>query len=138
MVTSPPVGSPIGIWFDDVSKALTYDSFTNFSIQSPFSNRASGWLPSQFTKYLLNGQEFIRFYLVFTGTPAGNGQLIATLPDGYKPTYTQDYVCSGLGSSTTITPVVEASTDGTLKLYDCATSDSNWHVGWQDLKGPFA
>jgi hypothetical protein len=113
-----------------------YDTYHNFSIQAPFSNRAG--LASQYTKVKINGVECVWIYVVITGTPAMNGQLIATLPSGYQPASVQDYVCSGLGVSDTLTPVIEIDAAGTVKLYDCALFDSNWHLGWQLVKGPLS
>lgn len=112
----------------------TVDTFHNFTVSSPFSNRSSGWLPCQYTKVIINGESFVLMYIVVSGTPASNGQTICTLPVGYRPASTQDFVCSGAGSSTTLTPVIEIGTDGTCKLFDCALTSSNWHLGWQYLK----
>lgn len=115
-----------------------YDTYHNLSIQSPFANRGGSFLSSQYTKVKYNGVEGVLIYVVVAGTPSGVGNLIATLPTGYKPASTQDYVCSGLGSSTTLTPVIEVGTDGTIKLWDNAASNANWHLGWQFVKGPLS
>lgn len=121
-----------------ISSIEAYDTFHNLTLSSPFTNRAASFLPCQYTKTKINGVEFVLIYLSVSATTTGNGQLVCTLPAGARPASTQDWGCSGGGSSTVLTPVFEVSaTNGEIRLWDNAIGASLWQSGWKQIKGPF-
>lgn len=62
------------------------------------------------------GLVHLRGMLQFSGTPAA-GQLVGTLPVGYRPTAYEDFAATGSSAGGTIAFPLEVNTAGSLNLY---------------------
>jgi hypothetical protein len=94
---------------------------------SPYTNRSGSYAPSRY-RMCPSWQHAVEVQLILTTSSGGsNGITLCTLPVGYRPIYMQNYPISGAGSSTINCPTIEVWTDGSIKLWDQATTGTNYH-----------
>lgn len=74
----------------------------------------------------------VRGQLAFSGTPT-NGQLVGTLPAGFRPAAKEQFVCNGSYSAGNIAFVVEVATTGTVNVF--SVSGVTWTGSGLSLSG---
>lgn len=103
-------GKPVADEVNRLTPLVPGLTFTNLTLNAPWVAMGSGHPPTRYAKFANNS-----VMVQFGCSGGGSGGVIATLPSGFRPTYTATFLVRSGGSPPVI--IIQIGTDGVITPY---------------------